>query len=177
MIALQEELDWEVYRLYGLIDEDLTYSGDDLPGLALGERAFEIALARAVASGEEETAWFDAAWVHSDHRDSRALACRVSRARAAAAGPDRVDPFYPVAGEAGVQAAVGAGAVGEAAGAGAAGLAAGPAGGPAVLVRPQGRPRPRSIAQLADEVARDADLSVGAGAVGGASRCAGDRSR
>ena len=25
MIALQEELDWECYRLYGLIDEDLTY--------------------------------------------------------------------------------------------------------------------------------------------------------
>ena len=58
MIAVQEELDWEVYRLYGLIDEDLTYGGDDLPGLALGERAFEIALARAVRDGEEETAWF-----------------------------------------------------------------------------------------------------------------------
>ena len=55
MIAVQEELDWEVYRLYGLIDEDLTYSEDDLPGLALGERAFEIALAK---SGEE-TAWFE----------------------------------------------------------------------------------------------------------------------
>jgi hypothetical protein len=55
---VQEELDWEVYRLYGLIEEDLTYGGDDLPGLALGERAFEIVLARAVAAGEEETAWF-----------------------------------------------------------------------------------------------------------------------
>ena len=55
MIAVQEELDWEVYRLYGLIDEDLTYGADDLPGLALGERAFEIALAK---SGEE-TAWFE----------------------------------------------------------------------------------------------------------------------
>jgi hypothetical protein len=55
MIAVQEELDWEVYRLYGLINEDLTYGGDDLPGLALGQRAFEIALAR---SGEE-TAWFE----------------------------------------------------------------------------------------------------------------------
>jgi hypothetical protein len=55
MIAVQDELDWQVYRLYGLIDEELTYSGDDLPRLALGERAFEIALAR---SGEE-TAWFE----------------------------------------------------------------------------------------------------------------------
>jgi hypothetical protein len=55
MIAAQDELDWEVYRLYGLIDEDLTYASDDLPGLALGERAFEIALAK---SGEE-TVWFE----------------------------------------------------------------------------------------------------------------------
>jgi hypothetical protein len=55
MIAVQEELDWEVYQLYGLINEDLTYGGDDLPGLVLGERAFEIALARS----DEETAWFE----------------------------------------------------------------------------------------------------------------------
>ncbi|HUZ54490.1 MAG TPA: BREX-2 system adenine-specific DNA-methyltransferase PglX [Streptosporangiaceae bacterium] len=58
MIAIQEELDWETYRLYGLTDEDLTYEGDDLPGLALGERSFEIVLARAVRAGEEDRAWF-----------------------------------------------------------------------------------------------------------------------
>jgi hypothetical protein len=58
MIFVQEELDWECYRLYGLIKEDLTYGGDQLPELALGERAFEIVLARAVEAGEEETAWF-----------------------------------------------------------------------------------------------------------------------
>ena len=58
MISLQEELDWEVYRAYGLITDDLTYGGNDLPGLAAGERAFEIALARAVEKGDEETAWF-----------------------------------------------------------------------------------------------------------------------
>jgi hypothetical protein len=57
MIAVQEELDWEVYQSYGLIDEDLTYGGEP-PEVALGERAFEIALARKVAAGEEETAWF-----------------------------------------------------------------------------------------------------------------------
>ncbi len=34
MIAHQEELDWECYRLYGLVDEDLTYSGE-LPGIVL----------------------------------------------------------------------------------------------------------------------------------------------
>ncbi|MEV1330914.1 BREX-2 system adenine-specific DNA-methyltransferase PglX [Micromonospora costi] len=53
MIALQEELDWEVYRLYGLIEEDLTCANP--PELALGERAFEIVLC---ASGAQ-TAWFD----------------------------------------------------------------------------------------------------------------------
>ncbi|WIM97001.1 BREX-2 system adenine-specific DNA-methyltransferase PglX [Actinoplanes oblitus] len=58
MIAQQEELDWEVYRLYGLVDEDLTYAGDDLPELALGERAFEIVLAWRMRDGEEQTAWF-----------------------------------------------------------------------------------------------------------------------
>jgi Eco57I restriction-modification methylase len=58
MVAVQEELDWEVYGLYGLTERDLTYAGNDLPGLAPGERAFEIALARAVETGAEETAWF-----------------------------------------------------------------------------------------------------------------------
>jgi len=58
MVAVQEELDWEVYRLYGLVPDDLTYLGEDSPGLLLGERAFEIALARQVGRGEEETAWF-----------------------------------------------------------------------------------------------------------------------
>jgi hypothetical protein len=59
MVAVQEELDWTVYRLYGLLEDDLTYGADDLPGLALGERAFEIALARKVDAGQEQTAWFD----------------------------------------------------------------------------------------------------------------------
>jgi len=57
-IAQQEELDWEVYGLYGLLGGDLISAGDDLPALALGERAFEIALARQVAQEEEDTTWF-----------------------------------------------------------------------------------------------------------------------
>lgn len=57
MIAHQEELDWEYYRIYGLIDEDLTSPGE-LPGIALGERTFEIALARRMKDGEA-TAWFE----------------------------------------------------------------------------------------------------------------------
>ncbi|WP_435173655.1 BREX-2 system adenine-specific DNA-methyltransferase PglX [Gordonia hongkongensis] len=60
MIRDQENLDWEVYRLYGLIDENLNLSGSiSGPGLALGERAFEIALARRMAAGEAETEWFN----------------------------------------------------------------------------------------------------------------------
>jgi hypothetical protein len=57
MITWQEELDWHCYALYRLIDEDLTT--DNPPPLRLGQRAFEIALARKVAAGEDETAWFE----------------------------------------------------------------------------------------------------------------------
>ena len=59
MIAEQEELDWEVYRLYGLVDERLAYGEGDPPELALGERAFEIALARKIRDGVESTTWFE----------------------------------------------------------------------------------------------------------------------
>lgn len=59
MIFEQEELDWEVYRLYGLIDVDLAYSGSAIDGIVLGQRAFEIDLARGVKEGAEATAWFE----------------------------------------------------------------------------------------------------------------------
>jgi len=92
MIALQEELDWECYRLYGLTNEDLTHRKDvgqpppavttavmplnigpgegtagggyptktsDIPGLMLGQRAFEIVLARKLTAGEAHTTWFE----------------------------------------------------------------------------------------------------------------------
>lgn len=59
MIALQEELDWEVYRLYGLIDEDLTLTEGEAPEVRLGQRAFEIVLARRIAAGGEQTTWFE----------------------------------------------------------------------------------------------------------------------
>ena len=58
MIAVQEELDWAVYRIYSLIEDDLTYSGNNLSGLTLGQRAFEIVLARAAESSDEKPAWF-----------------------------------------------------------------------------------------------------------------------
>ena len=46
MVALQEELDWETYRLYGLIQEDMTYHGDDLPGRARRAGFFDNACSR-----------------------------------------------------------------------------------------------------------------------------------
>jgi hypothetical protein len=58
LVATQERLDWEVYRRYGLVDEDLTTGKDPEPPLQLGERAFEIVLARRMMAGEEESLWF-----------------------------------------------------------------------------------------------------------------------
>lgn len=64
VIALQEELDWQVYHSYGLLFEtelaQLTAPDHDtIPEINLGERAFEIVLARKVAAGEMQTAWFE----------------------------------------------------------------------------------------------------------------------
>ena len=61
-IATQEELDWRCYRLYGLLPAggDLsTYEHPAAPEVALGERAFEIVLARRMAAGTETTTWFE----------------------------------------------------------------------------------------------------------------------
>ncbi len=58
MIALQEELDWHCYRLYDLIENDIA-STSTPPPLSLGERAFEIVLARKMAAGDIETTWFE----------------------------------------------------------------------------------------------------------------------
>ncbi|GHF24514.1 DNA methylase [Streptomyces mashuensis] len=59
MIALQEELDWQVYSLYGLQSDDLRLPDvTAVPELALGQRAFEIVLARRVEAGEASGEWF-----------------------------------------------------------------------------------------------------------------------
>jgi hypothetical protein len=57
MIALQEELDWRCYRLYGLSPDAPEHPNP--PAIKLGERAFEIVMARQMAEGELETAWFE----------------------------------------------------------------------------------------------------------------------
>jgi hypothetical protein len=62
LIAWQEELDWHCYGLYGLLPDGqagLFLEGTAPPGIKLGERAFEIVLARRMAAGDEETTWFD----------------------------------------------------------------------------------------------------------------------
>ncbi|WP_241474728.1 BREX-2 system adenine-specific DNA-methyltransferase PglX [Nocardiopsis xinjiangensis] len=64
MIALQEELDWDVYHRYGLITDtqlaELTIDDTaDVPAIDLGERAFEIVLARKIEAGEASTEWFN----------------------------------------------------------------------------------------------------------------------
>lgn len=73
MVGLQEELDWLCYRMYG-VDPDAPANElrapDEVPPLTPGERAFELALARADADrraavergetpDEQPTAWFD----------------------------------------------------------------------------------------------------------------------
>ncbi|MFF4874123.1 BREX-2 system adenine-specific DNA-methyltransferase PglX [Streptomyces sp. NPDC000961] len=65
MLAMQEELDWQVYGLYGLLgDREVERSvvperdRAATPEVQLGERAFEIVLARRMEAGEAETAWF-----------------------------------------------------------------------------------------------------------------------
>jgi hypothetical protein len=64
MIALQEELDWRCYTLYGVAEQNLCYrdaTGKPLrpPSIKLGQRAFEILMARKMAVGDLETTWFE----------------------------------------------------------------------------------------------------------------------
>ena len=64
MIALQEELDWRCYTLYGITDQDLCYGTTDgkplaPPEIELGQRAFEFVMARKMADSELETTWFE----------------------------------------------------------------------------------------------------------------------
>ena len=79
MIALQEELDWQVYRLVRLADRTGSSRAtcrlrQPFRTSELGERAFEIVLARQMAEGADRDAVVRATWFDADHRDSRALA-------------------------------------------------------------------------------------------------------
>jgi hypothetical protein len=71
MVGLQEELDWLVYRLYGLVPAGLpVLAPDDTPPVTPGHRSFELdlairdaatraALARGESPDDTPTAWFD----------------------------------------------------------------------------------------------------------------------
>ncbi len=70
MVALQEELDWLCYKLYGIDPDVEVRSPDQVKPLTPGQRPFEITLARedaerreAIARGEDPdeapTAWFE----------------------------------------------------------------------------------------------------------------------
>ena len=72
LIAWQEELDWQIYEAFGLVEaaSRLSSAAVSLPdgaamdavppeGVQLGERAFEIVLARRMAAGEVQTTWFE----------------------------------------------------------------------------------------------------------------------
>ncbi|WP_291980613.1 BREX-2 system adenine-specific DNA-methyltransferase PglX [Luteitalea sp.] len=59
LISLQEECDWQLYSTYGLVEEDICCTLDTVPEIQLGERAFEIAMARKIAARQLDTAWFE----------------------------------------------------------------------------------------------------------------------
>lgn len=62
LIGRQEELDWHCYGLYGLLPAEMSVSDvhEATPeSIKLGERAFEIVLARRMAAGTEQTTWFE----------------------------------------------------------------------------------------------------------------------
>ncbi|WP_272026546.1 BREX-2 system adenine-specific DNA-methyltransferase PglX [Kocuria rosea] len=59
MVFEQEELDWDAYRQYGLIDDDLTYQGVAVNAIKFGSRAFELVFARKASENEDGVGWFD----------------------------------------------------------------------------------------------------------------------
>jgi hypothetical protein len=65
MIAWQEELDWQIYESFKLIEVGDSLSQPDgsvqIPpdGIELAQRAFEIVMARRMKAGELQTTWFE----------------------------------------------------------------------------------------------------------------------
>lgn len=57
LIGLQEELDWFCYSAYGLVT-GAPQALENPPSIHLGQRAFEIGMARKIELGELETTWF-----------------------------------------------------------------------------------------------------------------------
>jgi len=65
LIAWQEELDWQIYESFKLVEAEDGVNQPDgavqIPpeGIELGQRAFEIVMARKMKAGELQTTWFE----------------------------------------------------------------------------------------------------------------------
>ncbi len=65
LIAWQEELDWQIYEAFNLIELGDSVSQPEeqvkipVDGIELGQRAFEIVLARRLVEGGVQTTWFE----------------------------------------------------------------------------------------------------------------------
>jgi hypothetical protein len=59
LVALQEELDWQVYAAYGLVDASLAPTNPQIVQIEPNERPFEVRLARSIADGHDQSTWFD----------------------------------------------------------------------------------------------------------------------
>lgn len=64
LIALQEELDWQAYGIYGLLDDTNAMSTQEVPPLTSEQRAFAIFMARQQERGLVSTTWFK----HHNHK-------------------------------------------------------------------------------------------------------------
>lgn len=59
LVALQEEVDWQVYAAYGLVDGALAPADPEIVPIEPNERPFEVRLGRALGDGNVQSAWFD----------------------------------------------------------------------------------------------------------------------
>lgn len=157
MIAHQEELDWEYYGLYNLLDEDLTYHGE-VPEIALSERA-EIFLARRIRDGDH-TAWFERHGSNPipdipDHLPDGYRKLLQRRLRCSGIKSD-----HTIAGETGVQTSLGDGCGGGTSRSNSPlrRWLLGRVEDRALWYDRDGRPSTRSVAQLADMLDRDEEF-------------------
>ena len=58
IVALQEELDWQIYVAYGLADASLAPDVVDVVPIEPNMRPFEVRLAREIDLGAEQSGWF-----------------------------------------------------------------------------------------------------------------------
>lgn len=59
LVFLQEELDWQTYVSYGLVEPELVVPVHDLVPIDANMRVMEVRLARALSEGKGDAAWFE----------------------------------------------------------------------------------------------------------------------